>query len=196
MVVKLRSAVGVATIWLATVAGVSVTASVAIDRAGRDLIGGVVSSLPSVTLGSAVSTTTPDGGPQRTDVTAEPSGTSEPSATAKPSATSKPSATAKPSATSKPPAASEPSATPEPSSSLRDRTFSIDGGQVSVRCTGSTIRLRIAQPDDGWRVEVEKAGPEEVHVTFRRGDIESGGGSDVTAVCAAGTPAFTVETDH
>ena len=40
MVVKLRSAVGVAMIWLATVAGVSATAWVAIDRAGRDITGG------------------------------------------------------------------------------------------------------------------------------------------------------------
>ena len=64
-----------------------------------------------------------------------------------------------------------------------------------MRCTESTIRLRIAQPDDGWRVEVEKAGPEEVDVTFRRGDDESGVGSRVTAVCKAGTPTFVAETD-
>jgi len=165
MVVTLRSAVGVALIWLATVAGVSVTAWVAIDHAGRDITGGVVSSPPPVTLGSGspLGTTTPDAGPSGTDATPEPS------------------------------AAPEASATTEPSATSSDRTVSVTGGQVSVRCTGSTILLRIAQPDNGFRVEVEKAGPEEVHVIFRRGDDEGGVGAQVTAVCATGTPAFRVE---
>jgi hypothetical protein len=69
---------------------------------------------------------------------------------------------------------------------------SVTGGQVSVRCTGASILLRIAQPDNGWRVEVDNAGPDQVHVTFRSGDEEEGGGTQVTAVCAMGTPAFTV----
>jgi len=69
---------------------------------------------------------------------------------------------------------------------------SVTGGQVSVRCTGASILLRIAQPDNGWRVEVDNAGPNQVHVIFRRGDEEEGGGTHVTAVCATGIPAFTV----
>jgi len=175
MVVTLRSAVGVALIWLATVAGVSVTAWVAIDHAGRDITGGVVSSPPPVTLGSPLGTTTPDAGPSGTDATSEPSAAPETSAAPDASATT------------------EPSAAPEPSATSSDRTVSVTGGQVSVRCTGSTIQLRIAQPDNGFRVEVEKAGPEEVHVIFRRGDDEGGVGAQVTAVCATGTPAFRVE---
>jgi len=179
MVIKLRSTVGVALIWVATVTGVSVTAWVAIDRAGRDITGGVVDSLPLVTLGSALGTSTSESGPSATDETPKP--TAEPSGTSKPSATTQPSA-------SKPPLAPA-----GPSSASRDRTFSVDGGQVSVRCTGSTIRLRIAQPDNGWRVEVDKAGPEEVQVNFRRGDGGDGSEFHVEAACEAGVPALKVE---
>jgi hypothetical protein len=47
MVEKLRFAVGISLIWLAAVAGVSVTAWFAINRAGRDVSGaGVSLSLP------------------------------------------------------------------------------------------------------------------------------------------------------
>ena len=178
MVIRMRTAVGVAAIWLATVACVSATAWVAIDRAGRDLTGGVASSLPPVTMGSALVTTTPQISPSRTNVTPAPSDTLEPSETPEPSAKPAPPATAKPSTTS------------------RDRTFSLAGGQVSVRCTESTIRLRIAQPANGWRVEVEKAGPEEVNVNFRRGDSEDLGGSRLTAVCKAGTATIQAETEN
>ena len=69
----------------------------------------------------------------------------------------------------------------------------VTGGQVSVRCTGAVITLRIAQPDDGWRVEVDRSGTEDVEVTFHRGDIAAGGQTHVKAVCSAGTPVFTVE---
>lgn len=183
MVMKVRTAVGVATIWVATVACVSATAWVAIDRAGRDITGGVVSSLPPVTLGSALATTTPQRSPSRTDMTTGPADIPEPSDRPEPSVKPEP---AKP----------EPAATAKPATTSRDRTFSVEGGQVSVRCTDSTIRLRIAQPDNGWRVEVEKAGPEEVNVIFRRGDNEDLAGGHVTAVCQAGTPIFKTETDH
>jgi hypothetical protein len=53
--------------------------------------------------------------------------------------------------------------------------------------------LRIAQPDDGWRVEVDKSGPEKVQVRFQRSDDNAGSGTRVTAVCSAGTPAFSVD---
>lgn len=180
MVIKLRSAVGVAMVWVAIVAGVSVTAWFAIDRAGRDITGGGVDALPPPTLGSALGTPTPEGGPSPTEPT-------------KASATPEPSATTAPSPSTAPSVSPAPSSPPAPATISRDRTFSLDGGQVSVRCTGITIRLRIAQPDDGFRVDVERAGPEEVHVIFRRGDEEDEGGAQVTAVCVAGTPALKVE---
>jgi hypothetical protein len=75
----------------------------------------------------------------------------------------------------------------------RDRGFSIVGGQVSVRCTGATLLLRIAQPDDGWRVEVNESAPDEVEVRFQRVDDNAGSGTRVTAVCSTGTPAFRVD---
>ena len=65
-----------------------------------------------------------------------------------------------------------------------------------MRCTDSTIRLRIAQPANGWRVDVEKAGPEEVSVIFRRGDSEDLGGSRLTAVCKASTATIQAETEN
>ena len=67
------------------------------------------------------------------------------------------------------------------------------GRAVSVSCTGATIRLRIAQPDNGWRVEVENSGPAEIEVSFQRDDDDAGSSTQVTAVCATGTPAFKVE---
>lgn len=60
-----------------------------------------------------------------------------------------------------------------------------------MRCTGATILLRIAQPDNGWR-EVHSSGPAEVDLSFRLGDDDSEGGTRVKAVCATGTPAFKV----
>lgn len=65
MVVKLRSRSGVvvATIWLAAVAGVSVTAWVAIDRAGRGVTGADTGSLLPVTVATADATTASGRGP-------------------------------------------------------------------------------------------------------------------------------------
>jgi len=164
MAVKLRSAVGIALIWVATVAGVAATAWVAIDRAGRDLTSASAgaSVLPPASVGTAVATTTPRGGPSRTDQTPDPS-------------------------------ESTTSGTAPGSTTPRDRSVSVAGGQVSVRCTGATILLRIAQPDNGWRVDVDTAGRHEVDVRFRRGAEDAGPGTHVTAVCASGTPTFKVE---
>jgi hypothetical protein len=61
-----------------------------------------------------------------------------------------------------------------------------------VRCTGAVITLRIAQPDDGWRVELDSSSPDVVQVAFQRGDTEAGGQAHVNAVCSAGTPVFSL----
>ena len=152
MAVKLRSAVGIAMIWVATVAGVSATAWVAIDRAGRDITGAQATSLSSLAA-TAVATTAP-GAPPRT-------------------------------------ASPEPSATTSSTSVTRqDDSVKVAGGQVSVGCIGATVGLRSAQPDNGWRVEVEASGPREVVVSFESGEDETERGSQVTAVCASGKPAF------
>ena len=161
MVIKARSAVVIAMIWLATVAGVSATAWFAIDRAGRDLAGAGVSPLPAVSAGTAVATPAPGGSPSRTKQAAQGSTSTTPSRSANP----------------------------------RDRTVQVAGGQVSIRCTGTTILLRIAQPDNGWRVEVNSSGPQNVDLNFRGGADDNGPETQVRAACASGTPAFSVGTD-
>jgi hypothetical protein len=185
MVVKLRSVVGVGMIWLAAVAGVSVTAWVAIDRAGRDITDGLVNSLSPSAVGTAPATSTPGRALASIGATAPPS--------AKPKVSPAP----QPITTGKVPVAQGPSPRASVASSgstiTQDRTYSATGGQVTVRCTGTTIQLRIAQPDNGWRVEVAKAGPDQVQVTFRQGEDDSEGGTQMTAVCVAGTPVFKVE---
>ena len=188
MVVKLRSALGVVMIWLAAVAGVSVTAWVAIDRAGRDITNGTVNSLSPLTMGTPPAAPTPGVGATSTEATTQSS------ATPKRSAAPEHSATRKSPVVQAPPASPTSAAVPG-STSARAGTFRATGGQVSVRCTGDTIQLRIAQPDDGWRVEVGSAGPQEIHMTFMRGGEEGGVGTEMTAVCATGTPAFKVVGD-
>ena len=188
MVVKVRSVVSVGLIWLAAVVGVSGTAWIAINRAGRVITDGSVSSLSPLTVVNAPAATTPRIRATSTEVTTSPTAKPERSTTPEPSASLGSPVAPAPSA----PATS--AAVPGPASA-RDGTFHATGGQVTVRCTGGTIQLRIAQPDDAWRVEVGSAGPQEVHVTFMRGGEEGGVGTQVTAVCAGGSPAFTVASD-
>lgn len=182
MVVKLRSAVGIGLIWVTAVAGVSVAAWVAIDRAGRDMTTGLVNSMSPLNVGTPTATTEP-GAPKTVTQTPTPS--------AKPTTKA-----LVPAPVGKSPAPQKPSsptlrAPVVPTS--QDRTFSATGGQVSVRCTGNVIQLRIAQPDNGWRVQVENAGPDQIEVAFGTGDEERHGGTKVTAVCVGGTPVFRVE---
>lgn len=181
MVVKnLRFAVGAAMIWLAAVAGVSFTAWFAIDRAGRDITGNSVSALPPALIGTAVSATAP----------AASLPTTRTHTTPRPSASTR---SAKPTRSSPPAQQSDGPTAPLSSTAVHDRTVTVTGGQVSVRCIGATIQLRIAQPSNGWRVEVEKSGPEEVKVGFQLGDHEDAGQTHVDAICSAGTPVFRVE---
>jgi hypothetical protein len=62
-----------------------------------------------------------------------------------------------------------------------------------VRCTGATILLRIAQPANGWRVEVNSSGSPQVDLEFKHGEDESGGEARVKAVCKDGAPEFSVQ---
>ena len=100
--------------------------------------------------------------------------------------------TAPPTAPPTAPSGSSPSS-PPPSSSYRDQSVSLPGGQVSVRCTGAAVQLRIAQPANGWRVEVNASGPAQVDLEFKNGDDDSGREARVTAVCKAGAPEFSVQ---
>jgi len=211
MLSKLRATVGVAMIWLLTVAGVSATAWFAVDRAGHGLTGGAgsLSSLSAATArgrtprnsapptaGAGHSSGSPSGpsGPSGSPSKASGSG-SEPTRSASGSASSASGASDTPSSASGSPSSAPGSPSgPAGSTTPRDRTVGVPGGQVSVRCTGATILLRIAQPDNGWRVEVGASGPQQVAVTFQRGDESPGGETKVGAVCANGAPAITVDT--
>ncbi len=72
------------------------------------------------------------------------------------------------------------------------RTWSGKAGSVTVSCTGSLIRLVSAQPNVGYRVEVDR-GTREVQVVFQR----TGEGAEVqiTGVCSGGTPQLHSEFD-
>ena len=69
MVVRLRSSVGIALIWVATVAGVSATAWFAIDQAGRDLTGNEVNALRPPTVSKDDPASTPGTGPSGSEGT-------------------------------------------------------------------------------------------------------------------------------
>jgi len=186
MVITRRSAGGIAAIWLAAVVGVSATAWFAIDRAGRDITSVKVATMP--TAPAQVPTTEP----------APTMAAPRPTATQKPTAVTRPSATPAPPrrvATPTPSAAPTPLTTPRPAPppppTRQDRTQVVDGGWVSVRCTGDSIALRSAQPQFDWRVHVDTY-QGRIYVSFSTGDEEDQRRTLVTAACTNGTPTFAV----
>ncbi|HEX7396918.1 MAG TPA: hypothetical protein VF312_05195 [Propionibacteriaceae bacterium] len=62
------------------------------------------------------------------------------------------------------------------------------GGTVSVSCQAQAISLVYASPQDGWRVEIEKRGPDRVEVDF----LSVGQGTKLTAICVNGIAQETV----
>ena len=177
MVISLRSAVGIATIWLAAVAGVSATAWFAIDRAGRDITNVSVTTLPPGPLNPPTMATEP----QKTTVTPTTSATAPPAATPAPSPAPAPTGAAEPAPSPAPVA-------PKP----RDLTIRVEGGVFTVRCTGADIGLRSAQPQNDWQVHVDTPSSGQIVVSFRTGDDEERRSTKVTAVCTDGTPVFSV----
>jgi hypothetical protein len=99
-------------------------------------------------------------------------------------------------ATAQPSVGSSP--TPAPSSTARAprdpatgrQTWSDTPGYVTAACEGGTIGAK-AQPNVGWRVEVEENGPREVEVEFESTDERIR--YRVTAACFDGDPAFEVD---
>jgi len=178
MVNSRRSALLAATIWLTAVVGVSATAWVAIDRAGNDITNADVSALAPAPLSPPTNSQ-----PAPTTVTPSPTTTLKPRAT---------SPTTTPSATPIPSPAPRRRADPRPpvAAVAKDRTVSVAGGQVTARCTGATIRLRSAQPENGWRAHVDSFTSRLIVVTFRTGEEEEQHSTHVTAMCVDGTPTF------
>ena len=184
MVINLRSAAGMATIWVVAIAGVSATAWFAIDRAGRDITNASMNTLvatPPLTTPSAAQPT--EAKPARTP-------TSTPTA----SVASPPPATPVPSATARHRQWHRHSETPTPSASRTGqvRSVTVQGGQVTARCLGTGIRLQVAQPENGWRVQVDYAGSRHIIVTFRTGEEEETRQTQVAALCNRGIPVFDI----
>ena len=135
----------------------------AIDAAGRGIFSGeagpVVTPTPSTTPSDDARTPEPE--PSRSSSVPSPSDTTT---DASPS-----------------PSTSEPSAP-----STQSRAWQGREGRVEVRCSGVSASLVSASPADGYAMEVDKRGPDEVRVEFSRGDQEL----RVDARCAGGVPAF------
>jgi hypothetical protein len=178
MVNSRRSALIAATIWLTAVVGVSGTAWVAITRAGNDITNTDVSALAPPPLSPPTNSQ-----PAPTTVTPSPTTTLRPRAT---------SPTSIPSATPIPSPAARRRVDPKPLVALatKDRTVSVAGGQITARCTGATITLRSALPENGWRVHVDSFTTRLIVVTFHTGEEEEQRSTRVTAVCSDGTPTF------
>ena len=62
-------------------------------------------------------------------------------------------------------------------------------GSVTVLCTGSSISLQAASPNNGYSVEVRERGPEEVEVRLVADDAET----RVEASCSSGRAQFDVD---
>jgi hypothetical protein len=78
---------------------------------------------------------------------------------------------------------------PTPSATPVVTTWTVTGGTVSVSCQAQAISLVYASPQDGWRVEIEKRGPDSVDVDLQR----QGQGTKLNAICVNGIAQETVE---
>lgn len=141
------------------------------------------------------STAPPTGAPSAPSSSAGPSGTPSSPPTGQPSSPPSSPPTSS-SSTGSGPANPPTSATPAPTAVRR--TWQGEAGAVVAECKGARISLVGAQPNSGWRVEVDGRGPEEVSVHFRssseegdeREEARGSGEVEVHARCQAGAPAF------
>lgn len=81
-----------------------------------------------------------------------------------------------------------PSAAATPTYAQIARIWNVTGGTVSAACSSDNISLLYATPADGWRVEIERTGPERLVVEFTTRSTEI----QVTASCVAGEPTHRV----
>lgn len=84
--------------------------------------------------------------------------------------------------------------TPDPTTPATPvvRTWSLEGGVVSVACEGDAASLEYATPASGWRVDAKERGPgARVLVELEREGVET----YVQAVCVAGTPEYSLVAD-
>lgn len=100
------------------------------------------------------------------------------------------------------PRASADSRSTSPPTNPEVSTWQGVAGSVTARCLRSRISLVSASPADGWRMEVDQRGPEQVRVHFERGETDDESESEsedgereaeVHAGCRGGVPRFQVE---
>jgi hypothetical protein len=157
------------------------------------------SAQPSASpTGSTSASPTPDPtGSVGGSPTPNPTGSVGGSPTPDPTGNADPSPTPDPTGNAEPPATTAP-----PPAQSHEKTWQGTSGRVVASCTGAKISLVAAQPNNGWRVEVENPGPEELSVKFEltedeeddriaswsaRGLLEE---VEVHAYCAGGVPSF------
>ena len=162
-----RSVVTGALVWCAVVAVVAVAVWQTIDAAGGDAFGAGPGRAPLGALHRVAGDTEPDA--ERNHADPDP-GRQPP--TASPTLTPPP---------------STPPQSPEQSAQIR--SWSGSAGSVVVRCEGVRASLQSTTPANGYRVEIDKRGPQEVRVEFTSGEQEV----RVEARCAGGVPRFTAE---
>ncbi len=208
--------------WLALVVVCSLVTWTVIDSVGRDVLAGsapLPASTPSAdrpsasagrapvisaTEGSAPATAAPRPpapSPSTEPAPSEVDGGSAPTAPATrdagPDPTPRPGRpTTTPRPTSRPVPAPRSPPTSAPPAAGEVRSWQSRAGTVVARCAGGRIALQSATPSDGYRVETGSRGPEEVEVSFQRGDGAAESQVQVTGVCRGGVPAFRSETEQ
>lgn len=164
--------------------------AVAVIDNGAPRTGVLSQSEVAAALASARATPRPTPTPS-TSVTPQPSSTAP---VESPSPTDPPTGdpAGRPSRTPAPTTPSEPVPPPQPEPATQARTWAVTGGTVAASCTGATITLLYATPQDGWTVEVGSAGPEQVEVELSRDGQET----KVRATCVSGVPTQSTSSDH
>lgn len=99
------------------------------------------------------------------------------------------------------PAGADASGTPSPAPGAgasaaappTQRTWTGRGGSVTVACDAQRIRLIRAVPStEGYAVDVEESGPDEVRLHFEGREDRDGEETEVRSRCERGTPQFEV----
>ncbi len=188
----LRSWLMAAGLWVGIVAAVAVATWSVIDSAGGQVLADPSydsgTSVPGAAPGELITALPPTKRSETRKDDARPRPTRQPAATPTSESTATPALPV--------PAATTPSRSSSSAPRSVTRTWQGGAGSVSVRCLGTRISLESASPGDGWRLEVEQRGPEEVKVQFERGetDGEDSGGEEregeLKARCRGGEPRF------
>lgn len=203
---RVRRSVLVAVLaWCAVVALGSTLVWAVISRTGGELT--QTAGPPPPTLAPSVPTRTgapgspspsrrtsdPTRHPPSTQPTAVPGPTSSAAPPTSPAAppTSPTAPSTSPAATPTSPTATPDGAPSPPSPAAQPGTWSGAAGLVTVICRGSVIRYDAAQPNPGYRVDVEDFGPPTVLVEFESEARKV----QVRATCSAGKPRFTASTE-